>query len=417
MSVVLSMEETGPCRARLEVEVPAAAVEAEAARAVRDLAREVRIPGFRRGKVPPALVEKQFPEEVERRVVERLVPRYWKLAEAERQLLPMGAPEVAGVEYKAGAPLRFTATVETRPPVELRNIVDFDLPDPAVEPPAEEVEAALAELRRQAADWVPSEKPASLGDRARLQVVELPEAGEGEAQETEVEIGAARVWEELTVALAGAEVGQVREFERREGEGEEARTRRFRVTPLELRSPVLPELDDGFAAKVGKFESLEELRGSVRERLRAARERERRRQREQALLGQLIERHPLPLPEGVVREETEGLMREYAESLAMRGIDLQRSEIDWQGIGGQLKPQAERRVHARLLLDAVVEAKGLEVAEEEFEEALGALGRSQGHSAMAVRQSLDRSGQLQDFRAQLLREKALTALLGEGPAA
>ena len=110
-------------------------------------------------------------------------------------------------------------------------------------------------------------------------------------------------------------------------------------------------------------------------------------------------------------------MREYAESLALRGVDLQRSEIDWQGIGNQLKPQAERRVHARLLLDAVAEAKELEVPEEEFEAALAALGRSQGHSAMTVRQQLDRSGQLRAFRAQLRHEKALSLMLGETPEA
>ncbi|HPK65815.1 MAG TPA: trigger factor [Thermoanaerobaculia bacterium] len=419
MSVVLAMEETGPCRTRLEVEVPAAAVEAEAGRVVRELAREVRLPGFRRGKVPVTLVERQFPEEIERRVVERLVPRYWKLAEAERELQPLGAPEVAGIEYKAGEPLRFTATVETRPAIELRNIVDFDLPDPAVEPTDEEVAAALGELRHQAADWVPATRSAAHGDRARLQVVELTgdEGGTREPQETEVEIGAPRVWEELSLALVGAEVGQDREFERREGEGENATVRRFRVTLRELLSPVLPELDDAFAARVGKFTTLAELRESIREQLRAARQRERRRQREQALLNQLIERHPLPLPEGVVREETESLMREYAESLALRGVDLQRSEIDWQGIGTQLKPQAERRVHARLLLDAVAEAKELEVPEEEFEAALAALGRSQGQSAMTVRQQLDRSGQLRAFRAQLRHEKALSLMLGETPEA
>lgn len=128
MSVVLSIEEVGPCRKKLQVEVPAAAVEAESSRVLQEVAREARIPGFRRGKVPLSLVRKQFEGEVEQRLVERLVPRYWKQAAAEKELDPMGSPEVAGVEYKSGEPLRFTATVEVRPVVELRNLVDFNLP-------------------------------------------------------------------------------------------------------------------------------------------------------------------------------------------------------------------------------------------------------------------------------------------------
>lgn len=421
MSVVLSMEEVGPCRKQLQVEIPAAAVEAEASRVVQEVAREVRVPGFRRGKVPASLVQKQFGAEIEQRLVERLVPRYWKQAAAEKELDPMGSPEVAGVEFRAGEPLRFTATVEVRPVVELRNLVDFNLPELRTEPTDEEVDAALAELRHQAADWVPAERAAAHGDRAKVKIVEDVVADEHEAhphthtQEVEVELGDKNVWEELTLALTGAMPGQERPFERTEGEGETARTRRFRAAVEEVRRPVLPELDDAFAAKVGRFADLGELRRSVAGSLRQARERERRRQREQALLSQLIERHPLDLPQGVLQHESEHLLREYAESLAARGVDIERSQIDWQAMAGQLKPQAERRVHARLLLDAVARDKGVAITEEEFERALAGFARAQGRSTLAVRQSLDQNGQLAGLRLQLQREKTVDLLLGETP--
>lgn len=141
--------------------------------------------------------------------------------------------------------------------------------------------------------------------------------------------------------------------------------------------------------------------------------RERRRQREQALLSQLIERHPLELPQGVVQHESEGMLREYAENLASRGVDLERSPIDWQGMLGQLKPQAERRVHSRLLLDAIAGEKGVAVSEEEFEAALAGFARAQGRSTLAVRQSLDQNGQLAWVRLQLRREKTLDLLLSD----
>ncbi len=423
MSVVLSIEEVGPCRKKLQVEVPAAAVEAESSRVLQEVAREARIPGFRRGKVPLSLVRKQFEGEVEQRLVERLVPRYWKQAAAEKELDPMGSPEVAGVEYKSGEPLRFTATVEVRPVVELRNLVDFNLPELRTEPTDEEIDGALAELRHQAADWVPAERPAAHGDRAKVKITEDVAADEHaghphtHTQDVEVELGDKGVWEELTLALTGAQPGQERSFERTEGEGDEAKTRRFRAAVEEVKRPVLPELDDAFAAKLGRFTKLDELRTSVAGSLRQARLRERRRQREQALLSQLIERHPLELPQGVVQHESEGMLREYAENLASRGVDLERSPIDWQGMLGQLKPQAERRVHSRLLLDAIAGEKGVAVSEEEFEAALAGFARAQGRSTLAVRQSLDQNGQLAGVRLQLRREKTLDLLLSDGAAA
>jgi len=417
MSVVLSMSESGPCRLELKVEVPAAAVEAEMARVVGEYSRRVRVPGFRKGKVPQSLVAKQFHEEIEREVVERLVPRYWKQAAAEKELQPLAAPEVSGIEVVHGEPLRFTATVETRPKFELGDVTHFDLPEPPVEPAPEEVDAALENLRREHADWLPADRPAAHGDRAKVAIVELADDGTvaPQTQELEVELGGPRVWEELSLALVGAEPNQEREFERTEGEGENQRRRRFRAAVAEVKRAELPPLDDSLAAKLGRFADLDAVKSAVTAGLRAARARERRRQREQAALEQLMARHSFPLPEGVVKHEIEHLLRDYAEGLASRGVDIEKSQIDWQGLGEQLRPQAERRVRARILLDAVAEAQGIEVAAEELERAVGELARAQGRTPLALRQSLDERGQLGELRRQLTRDKTVSALLGELP--
>ena len=420
MSVVLSVEELGPCQHKVEIAGPAAAGEAEYARAVADTARKVRLPGFRKGKVPANLIERQFREEIEHQLVERLVPRYWKQAAAERQIDPLSPPEIAGVEVAKGSPLRFTATVETRPAIELGNVTEFDLPAPPVEPAPDEVERALDALGLERADWLPAERPAANGDRAKLSIVEDDDAdGAKPPQQIEIEIGSPQVWEELSLSVVGAEAGQERDFARREGEGEEARTRRFRVTVVEVRRPELPPLDDALAAKLGRFASVEELRSGVTASLRAARARERRRQREQAAVEQLLARHSFPVPAGVVKHETEHLLEEYAEGLARRGVDLRKSQIDWSKLGEQLRPQAERRVRARLMLDAVAKSRDLEIEEPEFERALAEMARAQNRSTLAVRQNLDERGQLGELRRQLLRDKTLSALLGEsaGPAA
>lgn len=415
MSVVLSIEEAGPCRQQVKIEVPAAAVEAETDRVAKDLAKSARIPGFRKGKVPPALMLRRFRDEVDREVAERLVPRYWKQAAAEKELEPMVPPEFSGLEIAAGEPLRFLATVETRPVFELRNTSDFNLPEPRVEPTEDEIDSAIEDLRRMRAEWEAVERPAAQGDRAKVRVG--PHDSEAQPDEIEVEIGSPRVWEELSLALVGLQPGQSGEFERREGEGEAATTRRFRVALLELREAKLPPLDDTFASALGRFKDFAELRQGVSSGMRADRARERRRQREAAALDQLIERHEFPLPEGVVRHEIEHLLEEYAESLASRGVDLKKAQIDWPALGEEVRPQAERRVRARILLDAIARARGITVGEEEFERALAGLSRAQGRSTLAVRQALDQRGQLAAFRLQLQRDKTLGELLGEPAAA
>jgi hypothetical protein len=170
MSVVLAMEEVGPCRLQLRVEVPAPGVEAEEQRVTQDYARRAKIPGFRKGKVPLAMVRRHFGEEIRREVLDRLLPRYWRQAEAEKSLEPLGPPAVTEVSLEAGAPLAFTAVVEVRPEIELRNYRDFALPEPAADPTPEEIRNLIDQLRRSHAEWVPAERAAATGDRVRVEV-------------------------------------------------------------------------------------------------------------------------------------------------------------------------------------------------------------------------------------------------------
>lgn len=429
MSVVLSVEDVGPCRKRLTVEVPAPAVEAETQRVVQELSRKARLPGFRKGKVPQSMVQSRFAEEIRQELVERLVPRYWRQAQAEKQLVPLLPPEFGEVEPpKAGEPLQFTATVEVRPEVELRNTRDFDLPEMPVEPSIDEIEREIENLRRQRSTWKTVERPAAVGDKVSAMLSEVGEDGTalGTPQEIEVEVGDPNVWEELSLALTGLAAGQNGRFDRHEhheagvhGEGTPAhdhdRSFRLQVTKVDERE--LPEVDDAFAFSIGKFPSLTALRDAIADAVRDGKRSERRRKRETAVLDQMRDRHPLALPEGVVRHETEHMLRDYAETLARQGVDLDHAHIDWQALARDVQPQAERRVHARILLDAVADAESIDVTESEFEGALASIARSQGKSTPAVRQALDQAGRLGTLRSQLRRDKTLARLLGETPAA
>jgi trigger factor len=411
MSVVQAVEEIGPCRKQLRIEVPAAAVEAEAERVTGELARKARLPGFRKGKVPLTLVRRHFGEEIRRELIDRLIPRFWRQAAAEKALDTLGLPAVEDVHYLDGAPLTFVASVDVRPEIELRNYRDFALPEPTTEPTPAEIADALQGLRRAHAEHVPVERPAAAGDRVRVELVE--QGVEGAApQEAEIEVGSPQIWEELSLAVTGLAAGQSGELER-PGAEEGAAARAFAVRVLEVKETRLPELDAEFVAHFGKFESVAELEADIARRIAESKRDEARAARERALLDQLTERHPIPVPEGAVRSETEALLREYAEGLARRGVDLERAEIDWQKIGEEARPHAERRVKARLLLDAIADREQIQVGEEEFEQALAVLARLQGMTSGALRQRLDGAGELTLLRARMRREKAVRLLLGE----
>jgi trigger factor len=411
MSVVVSIEAVGPSRKEVRVEVPAPAVEAEFERVVREYRKRARISGFRRGKVPLDLVKRRYQEEIHQEVIERLVPRYWRQAQAEAEVDPMLPPEIGPVDLEPGAPLTFAATIDVRPEVALGELEGFELPELEVTPTDEEVEQALLDLRRSAGDWVTSERPAAVGDLVTGTVTELGEDGEpsGEPGEVAFEIGDANIWEELSLAVTGLAAGGENEFTRREGE----RTRSMVVKVAEVRERALPPLDDALAAKMGKFDTVDELREAVRHRIRHGKEEERRRRRETALLDQLCQRHPLEISERVVTHETEEMMRDYAHQLAHRGVDPERAGVDWRRMGQELEPQARRRVQSRLLLDAAVAHLGIELPESEFEARLAEVARSQGQSVGALRRSLDEGGRLEDLKRRLLRGKTLGRLIGE----
>ena len=143
MSVVLAVEEIGPCRKQLKIEVPQPAVEAETERITKDYGKRAKLPGFRKGKVPTHLVRRHFGPDIRQEVLERLVPRYWRQAAAEKGIEPLTPPEFGDVHLHDGEPLTFSATVDVRPEIELRNYQDFALPAPATDPTAEDIAGAF----------------------------------------------------------------------------------------------------------------------------------------------------------------------------------------------------------------------------------------------------------------------------------
>lgn len=428
MSVVTAMEEAGPCRLKLIIEVPTPAVEAETGRVLQEFRRHANLPGFRKGKVPAKVIEKRFRSEIRGEVVERLLPRYWEQAKAEKSLDPLLPPGVERLEDEEGEPLRVHLLVETRPEIAIADL-DFDLPAPDTEVTEADMEEALLDLRRTFAEWEVVEREAAQGDLVvgSMKVLSGPdhehdseddEAEDGAAAEPEerplhVEIGGSGVDERLSLELTGKKAGDVVRYTETHGEGEDAHEHEVEIEVREVKEQNLPELDDAMAEKIAGFESVDELKAMMEKSVASRKQETSNRRRLDALLDQLRERHPTTLPEGVVQQERERMVQEQAERLAQQGVDLEKAQIDWQGMFGALAPMAEQRVHERLVLDAVAKHLSLRLDEEKFEQFLAMAASQQNVSSMALRQRLTEDGRIEGLRAQLLRDQTLQHLLGE----
>ncbi len=442
MSVVLSIEDVGPCKKELKVEVPQPAVDAEVQRVTAEFSSQARIPGFRKGKVPPKVVRQRFRQEIQQEVVERLVPRYWNQAQAEKQLDPLGGPRVEKVDFEDDAPLTFTATVEVRPEIALSPDRDFELPAKATEVADSEVDEVLERIREDVAPWKAVDRAAGEGDRVTIELTDLTphhhhhdhdhdhDHGDDDDHEHEpvtqtaqLKIGDPQVWEELSVAATGLAKGQEAEFTRThemppdpdapEGAEAESHDHEYKFTVTEVEEQEELPIDDELAKKAGPFEDLDALRDNIRSGMKRDRAQRNRQERENAMLQQLRERNPVDLPVGVVDHEVENMLREWAEDLVRRGADLENAGIDWNEMREQFRPVAERRVAARLLLDAVAAEGDLEVTEVELESAIQSIAASERQQPAAVRAALGQDGRLDELRGRMQREKAVLKLLGE----
>lgn len=406
MSVVTSIEDNGPCSKKLTIEVPAEAVKAEMGRVVGKFRKSLKLPGFRQGKVPESMVHSRFREEIRQEVLDRLLPRYWHQAQAEKGLDPMLPPQVEELDLELGKPMTVVAVVDTRPELELGDFRNFDLPSGDVDPSADEIEEALAGVRRSHAEWSEVERPAARGDLvvARIGGDDAP----ADSEPVQVELGAEGVDEELTLILTGMSAGGSTAYSPQGSDDEQEQ----QIEIVAVKEQELPELDDEFASRLG-LPSLEELRQAAEANLRQAKERDIGQRRQQSMLEQLRERHPLELPGRVVDKERDSMLRDYAEQLQAHGVNIETAEIDWAARSDEIKPEAERRVHNDVLLDAIAEAEGFRLDESEFERFLTAAAAQQQQSSLALRQQLSESGGLEPLRARMLRAQTVRFLLGE----
>jgi len=407
----IQIKKTGeePGAASLAVTVPVEQVQEAEARATTAYQRRARLPGFRKGKAPAALVKRQFADDIRQQTLEELIRESWKAALAQEALQPVADPHIHNLKWDAGTPVTFEFHVEVKPELTLERTGKFHLKRTAPKVTEDRVLAQLNELRAQKAPWTPvggGDKPKPK-DLVQVTIATREADAVKDPQPYQLVLGEGRAIPEVEERIMGMLPGETVDATVRfpsdfPEEAKRGQPRDIRLTLHEVKRQQLPELDDAFAREVGDFESLEALRKVVREDLEKEAEREADAQLRRDLIDQIVQANRIVAPRPLV----ERALAVYAQAY---GIPEDR----WPDFAQEFRPVAEAQVRRDLILDWVVEHHGLRATEAELEQKLQEVAARRGTPVAEVRAALEKAKRLRDLERGLTEEKVFAFLLSQ----
>lgn len=409
------------CTREIEVEVPADVVGRETEVVIERFQKHARLPGFRKGKVPASVVRQRFPEDIRSEVVEALVPRYFRQEVEKRGLQPVSQPRVSGLHVADGEPLRFKASFEIMPEIQVLGYEELRAEKPDTSVSDQEVEEALGRLREQHATYNAVEEPAAAGDGdfAQVSLVGTPTSAEGKPvtmDDVLVEIGGATTVRDFSDNLRGARPGEERRFDvTYPGDFSDqrlaGRTLAYAITVKAIKQKRLPEFTDDFAKEAGDFQSLDELRSRIRAQLEAEKKHAAEHAAKDKLVEELVRRNDFPIPEALVDRQVDVRLERGLRALAAQGMRTEEmKKMDFSRLRAGQRDAALREVKAALILEKVADQEKIAVTDEEINQEIEALAKQMQQTAEAVRARLTRDGALDRIRNRIRNEKTLDFL-------
>src|SRR5919201_3997720 len=426
-AVKTSVPELPESRVRVEAEIPAEEVERRMQATARQLAQNMRMPGFRKGKVPaPVVIQRVGREAVLDETVRGALGRWYLDAIDAAGIHPVGDPNLdLGDLPEQGQPLTFTIEIGVRPTATLGEYkgVEVGKRDPAATDEA--VDAEIEALRERNARLETVDEAAGKGDFVVMDYVGSidgePFAG-GEGRDQLVELGSGRLVPGFEDQLMGAKAGEERtvtvnfpdDYGAPELAGKEAQ---FAVGVKEIKRKDLPELDDDFASDAAGFDTLAELREDVAAKLREADEARLEAEFREAVLDAVVKESQVEVPEALVDARARELWERMLHSLSHQGISkdayLRIAGRDENEILAEAKPDAEQALRREAVIAAVIEAEGIEPSDGDVLDALQSTAAREGTTPEKLRARLEKAGRLDDLREDLAQRAAIDLLAGE----
>lgn len=421
----VDLEKLEQNRVRLTIEVDAATVDAALETSYQQIARKVNIPGFRRGKAPRNTVERFVGKGaiLEGALDELLSPAY-SAALTEQNVDPIDQPEVDIVEFEAGKPLKFTATVAVKPEVTLGQYTGLGITREVREVTDADVEAQLNQLRQRGAQMVPADDNELASGMAGVIDFEgflgdVPFDG-GKGTDFTLEIGSGTFIPGFEEQLIGMTKGETRDitvtfpadYRATELAGNDAR---FVVTLKEIKKKELPALDDEFAKGMGSFATLAELQETIKKNLVTSAEDEARDTQTNTIVNQVVAASTVELPEVMVNRRLDSLVDDVSRRMESQGLTmdqyLQSTGKTVDDVRVDMRPQAEQSVKRDLVLEAVAKQENITVNEADVDLEIARMAEMYGTPAAEIRKVLEQRNNIGDLRDSLRVQKAVEFLV------
>jgi trigger factor len=410
--VKASVEPLEGNKVRLSVEVDESEFEKDIDAAFRRLAREVKMPGFRPGKAPRRLLEAKLGKDIGRsEALRHSLPEYYTQALAENDVDAIAAPELEITAGEEEGPIVFDAVVEIRPVIMVGGYENLRVELPGLEATDEDIDGQIERLQLQFSELAEVDRPVKDDDHVTISINGSRD-GENiqglQADDYLYEVGSGSIASELDDNLRGAKVGDVLTFSAQPEDQDEDPVD-FRVLVKDVKERVLPEVTDEWANDVSEFDTVDELRGDLADRIGRVRKIQASLALRDRVIGALVELVDDELPEALIQTEMQDQLRVLAMRVAQQGITFEQyvQAVGQEEVLAQLRPASEQAVRADLALRAVAEAEKLEVTDSDVEDEIESVASRLDEKPAKVRQQLERAEGMQAVRSDLRKRKAL----------
>jgi trigger factor len=400
--VKAAVETLSPTRVRLDIEVPFSEFQSHLDTAYKTISQTVNIPGFRKGKVPNALIDQRFGRSVVlEEAINKAIPVFYAQAARDNDVRVVGRPDVDLTEINDGKEIKFTVEVDVRPDITLPDYSKMSITVDDILLSDADIDEQVDGLRARFGTLAPLDRAATKGDFVSIDLVariDGKELEDGIARKISYEVGTNKMIDGLDDALEGMTVGESKIFVAPLLGAHEGDASDVEVTLHSVKERILPELDDAFAALSSEFDTLVELREDVRNRLGRIKAMEQGAQARDRLLEALLAATDIPVPESLVLEEVAA----HLENEGRLEDEAHRTEVD---------AEVRQSLRSSFLLDEIAAAENVDVTEAEVSEYLIRSSARYGVSPEQFAQQLVEAGQIQSVLSEVARAKALASVL------
>ncbi len=398
-----SVEVLSPTRVRLDVEVAYSELEPHVAVAYKKVAAQVNIPGFRKGKIPAAMIDQRVGRgTVIDEAINTALPEFYGQAAREHKVAVIGRPEVDVKEFVDNDKLVFTVEVDVRPEVKLPDFSKITIEVDDVKVEDSDVDEQIESLRTRFGTLTTVEREVKMGDFATLDMtayINGEEVDGGQANDISYEVGSDKMIDGLDEILIGMKAGDVKQFETQLVGQQEGEKGEVKATVKAVKERELPPVDDAFAKLASEFDTLAELKADFVVRLERVKKMEQGAQARDRLVEKLLADNEIPVPDNLVELE----VNDHLEGEGRMEDAEHRAEVDGQ-VRASLKSD--------FLLDAIVQAEDVQITEIELTEYLVRTSQRYGMAPQQFAEELQKAGQIQQLVAEVTRAKALASVLG-----